>query len=170
MRYAREIAAAADARGLEPALVEALVLVESAGEPYAWKPEATYRYLVNARTGAPFRALTTDEVRSAVPPPDFPCLAGSPIQEWQGQRASWGLCQVMGAVARERGFVGPYLTMLIDPGVNLGMGCGLLAELLRWADGNEAQALAAYNAGKGGYKGSLGQQYARKVLAVKAAR
>jgi len=71
------------------------------------------------------------------------------------QRTSWGLMQIMGAVARERGFRG-WLTELCDPQANLEWGC----KHLRWMiDHNNAYGLpdyrikpedlaAAWNAGK----------------------
>jgi soluble lytic murein transglycosylase-like protein len=154
------IVAAATSARLEPALVQGLVEQESDYDAGAYNPEEKYRYLWNVRTRQPFRPVTDAEVRSLYPPADFPTLAGDPDQEWWAQRASWGLCQVMGAVAREHGFVGSYLTQLVDPTVNLLIGCTHLAGLVRWATGTAsprigqdvilASALAAWNGGKGG--------------------
>lgn len=160
----REIVAAAHLRGLQPALVEALVLVESDGNPFAWNPEPHYRYLWDVKRAKPFRPLTAEERISEVPPFDFPCLAGDKDQEFWAQQASWGLMQLMGAVARERGFKGPYLPELCDVPLNLAIGCAHLQGLVLWADGNLQQALGAYNAGKGGWESEAGQRYADKVL------
>jgi len=56
------------------------------------------------------------------------------------QRTSWGLMQIMGAVARERGFRG-WLTELCDPAVNLEWGC----RHLRWmVDHNNTYGLPDY--------------------------
>lgn len=161
-----EIAVAAAAQGLDATLVRALVLVESGGQPWAWNPEPRYRYLWDVRRAVPFRVLTEAERVAEFPPPDFPTLAGDPDQEWWGQQASWGLMQVMGAVARERGLRVPYLPVLCDPATNLGVGCGHLAALLAWAHGNVAQALAAWNGGKGGNTAApyRNQAYADRVL------
>jgi hypothetical protein len=134
--------------GLSPDLVEAIAVVESGGNPFSWNPEPSYRYLWNVRTRTAFRAVTDFELQAKFPPSDFPAVAGDPDQEWWGQRASWGLLQVMGAVARERGYPGPYLPALCDVVVNLNVGCAHLAALLRWANGDVHQALAAWNGGK----------------------
>lgn len=154
---------AASAHRLDPDLVEALVLQESGGNQGAWNPEPKYRYFWNVRTHAPFRAVSAAEVAAEYPPKDFPALAGDRDQEWWAQQASWGLMQLMGAVAREHGYAEPYLTWLvIDPSVNLAIGCAHLAALMRWARGlytglasrEQAavtrSALAAYNGGKAG--------------------
>lgn len=153
---------AADAASLERVLLRALVLQESGGNPYAIRPEPRYRYLMNVRTWKPFRELLPDELASKIAPADFPFLAGSREQEWWLQQCSIGLCQVMGAVARELGFRGPYLTALTDPVVNLGLAARILTGNLTWAGGNVRKALAAYNAGRGGW--SRGLDYADEVL------
>ena len=171
MIYEQLIATYATQNGLDAKLVTALVMVESGGNTNAWNPEPQYRYFWNVRKNAPFRFLTVIESRSEIPPQDFPCLAGDPDQEWWGQQASWGLMQVMGALARELGYSDPYLPGLCsDPARNLSLGCLHLGRLLKWANGNVDKALAAYNGGKGGnmtppYRN---QFYADKVLRMKA--
>ena len=164
-----QIAFAAGEAGLDGRLVAAVVQVESGGNEYAWNPEGHYRWFWNVYTKTPFRVLTDVERGSKYPPTDFPCLAGDRDQEWWGQSASWGLMQVMGAVAREQGFLGPYLTELVHPIVNLEYGCAVLAKRIRWAKGNEARGVAAYNAGPGGALSPVGIAYAEKVLRAKAA-
>lgn len=151
--------------GLEPNLVEAIVLTESGGDPWAWNPEAKYRYLVDVRTGRPFRAMTEAEVLGKRPPRDFKAIAGDPDQEWWGQQASWGLMQVMGALAREQGFREPYLTKLNDVMTGLHFGCKHLASLMQWAKPGTWQAVGAYNAGRGGWASNDGQAYIEKVRA-----
>lgn len=160
---------AARAACLSADLVAAVVRVESGGDPFAWNPEPRYRYLWNVRTRLPFRTLTAFEVASETPPADFPCLAGDRDQEWWGQQASWGLMQLMGAVAREEGFSRPYLPELSDPAANLLVGCRHLRGLVLWAHGDLAQAAAAYNAGRGGWQSDAGLRYGAKVLAELAA-
>jgi hypothetical protein len=154
--------------GLDGDLVEAFVRVESDGDRYAWKPEPRYRFLWDVKRQRPFRALTDAEIASAAPPADFPYLVGSREQEWTGQRASWGLLQVMGAVAREEGFTAAYLPELTDPAANLIVGCRHLRGLLRWSSGDVAQAAAGFNAGRGGWKSDAGQRYSAKVLSALA--
>lgn len=155
--------------GLDPKVVVALVGVESGGNEFAWNPEPPYRYYWDVRRNRPFRTPTPEELRSEKPPLDFPAFAGDPDQEWWGQAASWGVCQVMGAVARELGFKGPYLTELVRPELSLEYGCRVLARNLEWAKGDLASALAAYNGGRvGNAPGTVplrNQAYADKVLA-----
>jgi soluble lytic murein transglycosylase-like protein len=160
-----QLVSAATVYSLEPQLVEALVLVESGGNPYAWNPEPRYRWIWNVRLHQPFRVLTDTERISNVPPADFPVLAGDRDNEWWGQRASWGLMQVMGAVARELGCTVPYLPQLCEPELNLELGCRLIASHLKWAQGNVRRALGAFNAGRAGADGPAGSAYATHVLA-----
>lgn len=156
----------ADHYGLDHTVIAAQVQVESGGNHWAWNPEPRYRYLWDVRHSRPFRPLTDTERASEAPPADFFSLAGDLDQEWWGQQASWGLLQIMGAVAREHGFAEPYLTELLDPSHNLDLGCRHLKGLMVWAKGNIEQALAAYN---GGQKSNSrppyrNQAYADKVL------
>lgn len=167
--YAAEITVAAYKHGLDADTLEAQVLVESGGEACAWNPEPRYRYFWNVRARKPFRTVTGAELASKVPPADFPTLAGDPDQEWWAQQASWGLLQIMGAVAREHGLRDPYLTSLCDVTMNLNLGALHLAVLLDWAGGDYARALAAYNGGRGGNERPpfRNQPYADKVFAMR---
>lgn len=150
--------------GLDANLVEAICLTESGGNPWATRPEPTYRYLVSAKTGQPFRFLSPNEAASKTPPADFQgMLPSGDVQEWWGQQSSWGLMQIMGAVARELGFRSPYFAELTDPVTGLHFGCKHFAAQLAWAKGHVSQALGAYNAGRGGWNSTAGQDYARKV-------
>lgn len=146
------ITQAAHGAGLDPRLVEAVVLIESGGDTWAWNPEPKYRYFWNVRAKTPFRPVTPAEVAGKVPPADFPTLASDPDQEWWGQQASWGLMQVMGAVARELGYRGAFLTQLSDSATGLFYGCKKLKNELVWADRDARAALAAYNGGRVGNK------------------
>jgi soluble lytic murein transglycosylase-like protein len=168
-KYRPEIELAAGPERLDPDLVEGLVLVESSGNAYAWNPEPHYRYFWNVKTWRPFRQIGAFETKTEYPPEDFPSLGGDPDQEWWGQQASWGLMQVMGAVARERGYRGVYLPELVDVETNLKYGCAHLGHLLEWADADVPKALAAFNAGQGGWTSKAGQAYAQKVLRSVAA-
>lgn len=162
------IAQTASSFRLDGKILTAQVRVESAGNTFAWNPEPQYKYLWDVRRHQPFRALSNDEMSSERPPSDFPCLAGDRDQEWWAQQASWGLLQIMGAVAREHGFDGAYLVELCDPIVGLTYGAKHFAQLLDWARGNVVQALCAYNGGKGGNTVApfRNQAYADKVLAA----
>lgn len=143
------VARAVEYHGLPARLVAAIIAQESAGKPWAWNPEPRYRYFWDVRARTPFRLVTTAEIASQFPPADFPALAGDRDQEWWAQQASWGLMQVMGAVAREHGYPGPYLTELCDPQVGVDYGCRHLSRLAQrhldrvgWPG-----VIAAYNAG-----------------------
>jgi hypothetical protein len=133
--------------GIDPLLVSAIVMKESGGNAWAWKPEPAFRYLWDVKTGSPFRVLTMQERVTEEAPADFPCLAGDRDQEWWAQQASWGAMQVMGAVAREYGFRGDYLTELLSPGVGVEFGCRYLQRQLRRYANDLEPAISAYNAG-----------------------
>ena len=152
------VTAAGGRYGLEPALVAAFVMQESGGNPYAWNPEPRYAWLWDVKASKPFRTLTATELVSKFPPADFHSLAGEADQEFWGQQASWGLMQLMGAVARERGYRGPYLPALTDLADGLEYGCRHLGHLVnRYAGG----AISAYNAGAP----HPGSDYEKSVLA-----
>lgn len=165
--FSHDITLQAGRFGVDARLVEAIVVVESGGHPFATKPERHYRWLWDVKQQAPFRTLTAEEVARPFAPDDFPTLAGHRDQEWQGQRTSWGLMQIMGAVAREHGYRHPYLAELVRVEANLHLGTKHFAALLRRAQGTEAVALAAYNAGWGGIESDAGIHYAGKVLRVR---
>jgi len=149
--------------GLRASLISALIMVESGGRRYAWRPEPRYHYLWDIRRGSPFRPLTRFESASESPPADFPAPRGtSSTAEWWGQQASWGLMQIMGAVAREQGLQGPDLPVLCDPAINLGIGVPFLAYLIMRF--GETEGISAYNAGPGGRHREVGMAYASKVL------
>lgn len=148
-----------------PSLVEAIVLVESGGDPFAIRHEPSYRWLVNVKTRQPFRSLTPSERVSAAAPPDFPAGTGrSADTEWMQQRTSWGLMQIMGALARELGYTEPFLSSLCDPVANLRLGCRHLSSLLAWAHGDTHRAIRAFNGGRGGADLPATEDYLQKVL------
>jgi len=141
--------AAANEHELPPALVIAIVATESGWNPSAWRVEPPYRYLWDNRTGKPFRHLTHAEIASEEAPSDFHAIAGqSRDTEWWGQQASWGLMQVMGAVARENGFKEAF-PALCNPHTGLHYGCAHLHDLVHHYRGRYGWAgvVAAYDAG-----------------------
>ena len=139
--YDAEIETAAHRHGLDPALVKAVVLVESAGKTHAYRFEPGFwlRY-----------------------------MASDP--QWDGANpervsASYGLMQVMYSTARQHGFQGSPEHMFV-PLVGLEYGCLHLKHLLDKCLGHVEQALAQYNGGERGntappYRNG---EYARKVL------
>lgn len=124
--YRREIAEAAASHGLDPRVVEAVVMVESSGRTNAYRFESAFfsKYLANH-----------PDYRGAVP---------------ERVSASYGLMQVMYPVAREMGFPFADPELLFVPTTGLEYGCRKLASLLKWAEGDLVQALSAYNGGKSG--------------------
>lgn len=157
--------------GLDPALVAAVIKVESNGDRFAHRYESAYEYLWNVRSNSPYRVRNADRTRDNAPD-DFPgpVYGGTSDTEWVDQQASWGLMQVMGAVAREQGLTG-FLTNLTDPMVGINHGCKLLArrrDRYLKSDG-WAGVLASYNGGAP-YKTLTGalrdQAYADRVQAV----
>ena len=139
--YPAEIAAAAKPYGLDPDLLEALVIVESSGRADAFRYEPGYyaRYLAN-----------------------------NPAYEGKNPRrvaSSYGLCQVMYPTALQYGFrrdAEP--EMLFLPGVNLDLGARILSNLLARYGGNVESALQAYNGGPGNVGSAATVAYSRKVL------
>ncbi|MCW7555538.1 transglycosylase SLT domain-containing protein [Endozoicomonas gorgoniicola] len=130
-------------------LILAIIQTESAGSLYAYRTEAHYRYLFNIKQHAPFRSLKSSEKNNEVAPKDFPYLRNisSRNTEWIGQQASWGPMQVMGAVAREYGFSGPFPELCSAQGIFYG--CRHLLSLKKvWYDRYGWKGVAAaYNAG-----------------------
>jgi soluble lytic murein transglycosylase-like protein len=60
---------------------------------------------------------------------------------------SWGLFQIMGQAARERGFDGKYLSALVDPATNLEWGLKHLTFKIAQAGGDIHKALLFWNGG-----------------------
>lgn len=147
-------------------LVVAIIHAESSGNAYAWKSEPAYRYLYDVARKRPFRLLTPAERASEVAPHDFPTLLGDRDTVWWGQQASWGPMQIMGAVARELGFVN-HFPALCDTHFGVVFGTKHLANLrdrflkeFGWAG-----VVAAYNAGSPRLAdhGFVNQNYVDKV-------
>lgn len=152
-RYRKEIAAAAAKYGLDPLLVEAIVLTESSGNTDAFRFEPNYynRYLKPKKL--------------------------YPGQNPRRVSSSYGLMQIMYDVARERGYPDSLLPEhLFFPEVGLEWGCKHLRFLFDWAaefpNVTEAQkleaVLASYNGGRGDNKPTdkplRNASYVRKVL------
>jgi soluble lytic murein transglycosylase-like protein len=152
---------------LPPDLVDAIVQVESAGDRFAIRHEPAYPWLWDVRENRPFRAHGIAGGR--LPPSDFRAPSGSTaLTEWIGQQTSWGLMQVMGAVARELGFHG-HFAGLCDPLEGLHYGCRLLARLRdrHLATTGWAGVVDAYNDGSVRIERPF--DYPHKVAAVSPA-
>jgi len=119
-------------------LLRAIVLTESGGDRFAMRYEPRYRWLWDVKRNRPYSSKTPDL---------FPAPAGvSRETERMAQMTSWGLMQVMGAVARERGFDGRFLSELCSIEVGMRYGCQHLLAY-RKRHGNWEAAAVSYNAG-----------------------
>jgi hypothetical protein len=129
----------------DPALVSALVTVESSWNPYAVRYEPSYQYLHEPARHAKRQGIT---------------LATEVVL----QRCSWGLMQVMGATGRELSLVLPIQTMC-EPLIGLEYGIRYLRALKRSYNSRD-DLIAAYNAGHAKKKADgsyINQKYVDKV-------
>jgi len=130
LRWSREIVAAAARHDIPPEIIAAMVHQESAGDHKAYRYEPGWRYWY--LTGGVLRA---------------PAGISLPTERMQ-QATSWGLMQVMGAVAREMGCELKWLADIRDdPALALDLGCSYLARLRKRFGGGVERWLGAYNSG-----------------------
>lgn len=129
--------------GISPNLIAALIHQESAGNIYAVRYEPGFfdRYV---------KTRTKDTLQGFVP---SMCTLET---EKRLRATSFGLVQMMGQVARERGFRGQFLSEIIDPETNVRLGTEFLQTLLLKYDSTEA-ALLRWNGGGN-------KNYAKEVL------
>lgn len=133
MKLASIIIETAKVTGISPQLLCAVIHQESSGNPYAvrYEPAFLKRYLEDK---------TKKTIGGHIP------TKCSWQTEVQMRATSFGLMQIMGQVARERGFQGEFLTELCDPAVNLKWGSEFLQTLLHKHDTTE-KALLRWNGG-----------------------
>ena len=145
-----EIQKAAKAWALDPLLIAAIILQESAGNPYALRFEPGWSLYKDPEIWAKKNGTSV-------------------ATEKMGQAFSYGLCQIMGTVARERGFQGP-LGKLYAIDTNLLYACAQL-RLLYDRHKNESDVISAYNAGtpKRTSSGYINQSYVNSVYKFKRA-
>ena len=156
-RYTADIQRIATVEGVDPNLVEGIVLTESSGNADAFRFEPLFwnRYLKSK-------------------------------SEWIGRNprrvsSSYGLMQIMYPVALERGYDPKNPPeLLFVPDMGLRYGCRQLRWLQDWAEGfpqatpakRLQAALASYNGGRGGNSPTdailRNEVYARKVLSAVA--
>ena len=111
---------------VDPALVAAIVSVESSGKTEATRYEKHYRWLYKVTHFANLNKITKET-------------------EEKQQKMSWGLGQVMGAVAREYGFSGN-LSELTKPEIGLQYCIKHLTHFIDKYD-NVLDGISAYNQG-----------------------
>ena len=143
MKFSTDIAAAITAGstrfGVDASFLAAIIQQESSGNTWAMRYEPLYSYLWDIEQNAPFRGALNP---ASFPAPDF--VSGQ--TEWMAQKTSWGVAQVIGAVARQFGFAGKYLNELGDPSVGAEYGARLIAQLMKkYAELSDVAS--AYNAG-----------------------
>jgi hypothetical protein len=134
--------------GLDPLLVLAIATVETGLQtwPCRFEPKWNADWFVDTKKWADklLQSEDTEKVQQAT---------------------SWGALQVMGAVARQRGFQG-YLSQLAVPEIGVRFGCLHLKSFLeRYKD--EHDAIASYNAGsprKNAQNKYVNQSYVDKVM------
>jgi soluble lytic murein transglycosylase-like protein len=119
--------------GLDPYLVCAVIEQESGWVPWAMRYEPAFftRYIV------PMNLADATEA--------------------QARSTSFGLMQIMGQTARERGFTSRFLTELCDPDTGVDLGCRKLQACFA-THGEPESALLCYNGGGD-------QEYPAQVLA-----
>jgi soluble lytic murein transglycosylase-like protein len=114
--------------GVDQLVIRSIITQESKGDPYAFRYEPNWNYLVKPLYYAGLLKITeTTEV--------------------QAQKMSWGLGQIMGSVARECGHYGP-MGQLFDPEINIRLVCVLVKKLMKQAKTIDA-IFASYNGGPG---------------------
>jgi len=117
------------AYGVNALWVKALIAQESSFNPNVIRYEAAYSYLCS--------------------PTKFINAQNSLDTEMNAQRISWGLGQLMGAVARELGHVG-FMTELLNPEINIVFIYKKL-QILKQTSNQPEDVFCMYNGGKGAF-------------------
>jgi soluble lytic murein transglycosylase-like protein len=137
--YSPEIQIASGRHGLDPNLVRAVISKESAGKTHAVRFEASVADWFKRNPKA--AGLTPERYAS-----------------------SYGLMQILFATATDYGFSAEPEYLFV-PRIGLDFGCMHLAAMNKWAHGDLAKALEAYNGGKGNANGhGSDADYAADVL------
>lgn len=131
---------------VSPKLILAIIYQESKGVPWITRYEPDYHYLYKTQDMAHKLQQTEETI----------------IKE---QKTSWGLMQIMGAVAHELGHPG-YLSELVSPATNLYWSAKLLKKL-QCRYNAVSEVIASYNAGSPRQDGKgfyVNQKYVDSVL------
>lgn len=121
---------------LRPEIVAAIIIQESDGDTWAWRPEDEW-YDKN------LKGKGRGDLAGFVPPPGtLPSLMG----ELRQRSCSFGLMQVLGDTARWCGKVtSPFLSVLHDPDRGIDTGCRVFQFYLKRAKGYYPAALKMWN-------------------------
>lgn len=134
------------ARNIPWGILDAIITTESAWNPWAVRYEEHFIHTLSPERFSKYSKITTQT-------------------ELQLQKCSWGLGQIMGASARDLGYIGN-LTELCKPEANLEWVCLFYAtRCMPYKDVKEQ--VAAYNAGSPRYIAAgtfINQEYVDKVL------
>lgn len=132
----------------------AIIQVESSNNTFAVRFEPAWIYFYDVDQFAKKNAITFETEKVL-------------------QACSWGLCQIMGSVARENGFESPLQSLCQFPATNVKICCKILNNLLAKYNNNLEAVASAYNAGganvlklSGQYKN---QDYVDRVMVARAA-
>ena len=132
---------------IDPSIVMAIVSVESNGNACATRFEPNYRWTLDIKEHARRNYIRYDT-------------------EEKQQKTSWGLGQIMGAVARERGFTGQ-LVELCKPKTGLMYSIDHFLKFFDKYEEDIEKAFAAYNAGSPRYIVGgvfVNQKYVDKIM------
>lgn len=125
-RLAIQVTHYAELYDLDPSWLKAIISQESNWNPWAVRFEPGYQWLYEIVKSAK-KAQVSLDTESAT------------------QKMSWGLGQVMGALAREQGLIGP-IPSLLTPEVNLEHMC-IRLKYLKSLSSNKDDVFAMYNGG-----------------------
>jgi hypothetical protein len=121
---------------------------EDIRNPRLTRREPYYQYFYDLTQGPLYdKQLSAQQNRKRA----FDVLGGD---EFEFQTTSHGLMQLMGATARDMGFIRDRAD-IYDPATNINLGCKYLKQCFRRARGDHREALRYYN---GGYR------YANRIL------
>jgi hypothetical protein len=126
MKYEKEILSTALRFDVPGNWIRAIITQESNWEQYALRYEPGYNYFYKIEEMAKKFSITVDTER-------------------QTQRLSWGLGQIMGALAREQGHIGP-MGELFEPLINLNHIAQRLKDILKLTSKEDA-VFGIYNGG-----------------------
>lgn len=134
--FTGEIEAQALKYSVDPAVIKAIIHKESAWEPNAVRYEEHYKWLYQPEVFSKHVLISnTTEIIT--------------------QKMSWGLGQIMGALAREQGHKG-LMPELLDPRVNIMHICIRVQALMKRCKRPE-EIFACYNGGFGALKTQAGK-------------
>tara|TARA_Y100001963_G_C6781633_1_gene450244 strand:+ start:848 stop:1333 length:486 start_codon:yes stop_codon:yes gene_type:complete len=130
--FEKEIRDIAKQYRLDWRLVAAIIIRESSANQYAIRVERGFwrRYSKNYKKMIPLKHPARRWL-------EYPDVFAS----------SYGLMQIMFGVAYENGFRGKFPTELLDPEVNIKLGCKILVRKIRQSKGSLRGGLLKYNGG-----------------------